>query len=104
MTYYELAFIAWACIGDISVFRLSARPVPEHLRPLTATVRIGEAPPACRAVIQIERPLNREAADRRIKALGPIASPRLRWCQRFRCWDREIVWKDRLVIDGREIK
>lgn len=104
MTYFELSFIVWACLGDFNALGLAGRPIPAPARPLLATVQIGGGAPACRAVIQIERPLNREAADRRIKALGQIAAPSLRWCERFRCWPREIVWKERLVIDGREIR
>jgi len=102
MTYYELSYIAWVCLGDLSALGFSVRPIPEQLRPLAAFVNIGGAP-YCRAVIQLERPLNRTAAERLIKEVGPTAAPSLRWCERFRCWPRKIIWGESLTVDGRKI-
>ena len=100
MSYFELAFMAFACVGDIgySWIGLSISPIPDRLRPLAATVGVCSVAPG------IERFTVRAAADRRIKELGPAPAPRLKWCKNFKCWDREIRWSDRLVIDGREIK
>ncbi len=105
MTYFEVLFVGWACLGDSRVPVLgSIRPIPEAARPALAAFRLSTGGPACRPVPQIERFPVKIEAERRIVALGQGAAPRLRWCQRFRCFERSIVWTDRLVIDGREIK
>ena len=106
MTYFELLFVAWGCLGDSSVpvLGLSVKPIPAAARPLLAGFRVGSAEPICRPRPELERFPTRAAAERRIVELGPGAAPRLRWCQRFRCWDRTIEWKGRLVVDGREIR
>jgi len=103
MTYFELAWITWACAGDITALGLQVRPIPDSMRPLAAAVSLGRSAPVCRAVIEIERPLNRTAAERLIKEIGPTAAPSLRWCERFRCWPRKIIWGESLTVDGRKI-
>lgn len=104
MTYWELLYIAYSCLGDFTAIGLPVRPVPEPLRPLAASVRAGDGAPLCRAIPQIERHGQRSIAEQRVKALGRGSSARLRWCQKFRCWDKTILWNDRLVVDGREIE
>jgi len=63
----------------------------------------GAPPNEDAAVIEIERPLNRTAAERLIKEIGPTAAPSLRWCEKFRCWPRKIIWGESLTVDGRKI-
>jgi hypothetical protein len=105
MNYFELLFVSWSCLGDASIAGLQVRPVPEQFRPLAASVMVAAANrPLCLPVPELERPLTRERAERRIKELGRGAAPRLRFCSRFKCWDREVRWGQTLFVDGREIK
>lgn len=106
MTYFELLFVAWGCLGDsrVPILGLSVRPIPDAVRPLLAGIRVGSADPICQPRPEIERFTARAAAERRITELGQGAAPRLRWCQRFKCWEKSIDWKGRLVVDGREVK
>jgi hypothetical protein len=106
MKTWEVLFLAWSCLADgrLPLIGLSIRPLPEELRPAAAAVALAGAGPLCRARPEIERHPSRAAAERRIKVLGQVAAPRLRYCERFRCWDREVRWTDRLVVDGKEVK
>ena len=103
MTYFELSWIAWACAGDITALGLQVRPIPDSIRPLAAGISLGRSAPFCWAVLEIERPINRASAERRIRDMGPIAAPSLRWCERLRCWPRKIIWGESLTVDGRKI-
>lgn len=98
MTFWELAFVSWVCLGDWRVLGLSGAAIPASARPAAAAVGL------CRVRPEVERHPARAAAERRVLELGPSAAPRLRWCQRLKCFDREIVWKDRAVIDGRTME
>ena len=105
MTYFELLFVVWNCLGDARVPVLgSVRPIPEAARPLLAAVRLASGSPVCAPRATLERYPVRAEAEARVKALGPGAAPRLRWCRGWRCQDWEILWKDRLIINSREIK
>lgn len=104
MTHYEVLFVAWACLGDLSVLGRPIRPVAEPLRPVAAAVRLGEGAPLCRIEPQIERFPARRDALRRLLELGPGAAPRLRWCRAWKCWPKDVAWKPELFVDGAEIK
>ena len=104
MTYFEIIFVGWACLGDVGFLGLKLRPVPDAMRPLAAAVGVVGADPLCRMVPEIERASSRQAMENRVRDLGQVAAPRLRWCQKFKCHDRKIEWGKSLIVDGKEIK
>ena len=104
MTYLQLFFISYACFGDVGLIGLSFKAVPQPIRPVASLIRVGNYPPACAPVFNVERPLTPAVAHKRIREIGPSGAPKLQWCERFKCRDRKIEWSDRLVVDGQEVK
>jgi hypothetical protein len=104
VSYFEVLFVTWACLGDFALMGKAVRPVPEPLRPLAAAVKLGSGAPLCRIEPQKEAIPARPAALARVKALGPGAAPRLRWCRGFRCWERAVEWRPSLYVDGEVVK
>jgi len=87
MTFFEVAFIGYVCLGDISLFGFKRVTIPPAARPAAAAVGL------CKAEPKVERWPSKREAHRRIVALGQFAEPRLKWCENFRCWDRRITWE-----------
>ena len=104
MTYLQLFFITYVCLGDVGFLGLAAKPLPQPLRPAASLIQIGKYQPLCYSVFNMERPLTIEKAKKRIRELGPSGLPKLQWCEKFKCWDRDIKWGDRLFVDGQEVK
>ena len=82
MTFFEVAWIAYACAGDFFF-----KAIPPAARPAAAVVGLCQARP------EVEKHSSRHGAERRIAELGQGAAPRLRWCQRLKCWDKPISWR-----------
>lgn len=102
-SYFLVLWVSWACQGDTSVLGIAVRPVPEALRPVAAALAVSGRP-VCWPVPEQTYLAGHDAVDRKVKALGPLAGPRVRWCQRLRCWDKPVTWRPELYVDGRKIQ
>lgn len=100
--YFLVLWVSWSCQGDASMLGLKVRPVPEALRPAAAALAVSGRP-VCWPVPESTYLAGREAADRKVRDLGPLAGARLRWCQRLKCWDKPVEWRPELHVDGRKI-